>query len=216
VTKQNAPAVLLVVPFVFHVVSLYRGEIQVFPFSAFGLLNVRYGLPHLLVLAMLAPAAILLLKPSLRRYALIAVCSIVAAQYWFLISDGPEQLAVYQEGYRNGVNSRQARELSAVSEFLRLNPQSGTILMHTGALGPLVPRGGLRFSTIIHEGTGRWHLLDRGIPDDVSTVIVQSGDPLDKLFARNALLSGELDISFTKIYSKGGISVLARKGKGAG
>jgi 4-amino-4-deoxy-L-arabinose transferase-like glycosyltransferase len=43
-----APALLLLVPFIFHTMSLYRGEIQVFPLSAFGLLNVRYGLPHLL------------------------------------------------------------------------------------------------------------------------------------------------------------------------
>jgi hypothetical protein len=202
---------LLGVPFVFHVWSLDRGEIQVFPLSAFGLLNVRYGLPSLLAVAFLVPAAVLIVRPSWRRYALVAVAALVAAQYLVLISDGADQLAVYQEGYRNGINSKAARGLAAASAFLRSNPPTGTILMQTGSLGPLVPSGGLRFSRIIHEGTSRWHLLDRGLPSDVSTVILQDRDAVAQLIDKNRELSSELQESFVPEYEEGGIRIFTRR-----
>ena len=147
---KHWPVLLLTVPFVFHVFSLYRGEIQVFPLSAFGLHNVRYGLPHLLAVALFAPAAVLFFKGRTRRWATIGACLVVAAQYCDLISEGPSQLAVYQEGYRNGVNARPAREDAQAASFLRANPPARLVLMHAGALGPLVSQGGLRFAEIIH------------------------------------------------------------------
>src|SRR6185295_11396132 len=65
----QAPVLLLAMPFFFHCFSLYRGEIQIFPLSAFGLLNVRYGLPHLLAVALFAPAAVPLLQGLGKRWA---------------------------------------------------------------------------------------------------------------------------------------------------
>ena len=205
-----SPALLLFVPFLFHVVSLYRGEIQIFPLSAFGLHNVRYGLLHLPAVALFAPAAALILPGNLRRWATAVICVSIAAQYCYLISEGPSQLAVYQEGYRNGVNARPARELAQASDFLKANPPRGLTLMNTGALGPLVSRGGLRFSELIHEGTIRWHQIDDSIPADVLTVIVERDDPLDKRFQGNAALTGELAINFREEFSVGKIKLLKR------
>lgn len=205
-----SPALLLLVPSLFHVVSLYRGEIQIFPLSAFGLHNVRYGLLHLPAIALFAPGASLIIGGNLRRWAPALLCAIVVLQYGYLMSEGPSQLAVYQEGYRNGVNARPARELAEASSFLRANPPRGLTLMNTGALGPLVSRGGLRFSELIHEGTVRWHQLNEGIPADVLTVIIENDDPLDKRFQGNAALSRDLAASFREEFSIGKIRLLRR------
>ncbi len=207
---QHLPVVLLLLPFFFHVFSLYRGEIQVFPLSAFGLLNIRYGLPHVPGVALFAPAAVLAFRGSSRLWAVGVVCLIVAAQYWILISEGPAQLAVYQEAYRNGVNARPARERARVAALLSSNPPCRLILMHTGALGPVVSQGGLRFSDIIHEGSRRWHQLDDGIPTDVATVIVQTGDPLDQRIRGTPALERDLESEFQEKIYVGNIKVFAR------
>lgn len=210
---EHSPLALLILPFFFHAFSLYRGEIQVFPLSAFGLLNIRYGLPHVLGVALFAPAAILAFKGSARRWAGAVVCLIVAAQYWHLISEGPAQLAVYQEGHRNGVNARPARERARVASFLTANPPGRFILMHTGALGPLVSQGGLRFSDVVHEGSLRWHQLDNGIPADIATVLIQKGDPLDLRIRENAWLARDLEREFDEKLLVGNIKMFSRRGK---
>ena len=137
----------------------------------------------------------------------------VAAQYGYLISEGPSQLAVYQEGYRNGVNARPVRQRARVASFLKANPPARLILMNSGALGPIVPDGGLRFSEIIHEGTVQWHQLGEGIPKGVATVIVQQGDPLDLLISENPVLERELAAEFARQLSVGNITVYSRSGK---
>jgi hypothetical protein len=210
---QHSPLILLVLPLFFHVFSLYRGEIQVFPLSAFGLLNIRYGLPHVVGVALFAPAVVLAFKGSARRWAGVVVCLIVVAQYLLLVSEGPAQLAVYQEGYRNGVNARPARERARVASFLMANPPRSLILMHTGALGPVVSQGGLRFSEIIHEGSLRWHQLDDGIPKDVATVMVQVGDPLDVRVRETPALERDLESEFQEKLSVGNIKMFDRKKK---
>jgi len=208
---EHSPLILLILPFLFHAFSLYRGEIQIFPLSAFGLLNIRYGLPHLLGVALFAPAAVLLFNGPARRWAGAIVCLIVAVQYGQLLSEGPAQLAIYQEGYRNGVNARPVRVRARVASFLKANPPARLILMHSGSLGPIVPDGGLRFSDIIHEGTVRWHELGEGINNDVATVIVQQGDPLDVLLSANPALMRELAAEFEQRYSDGNIRVYSRR-----
>src|SRR5262249_53571573 len=97
---------LLAVPFIFHVFSLYRGEIQVFPISAFGLLNVRYGLPTVLAVALFLPGIISSRRSGSLRLQAGLVLAVTALQYGWLLSGGPSGLDVYQEAYRNGVNSR--------------------------------------------------------------------------------------------------------------
>jgi len=208
---EYSPVILLVLPFLFEVLGLYRGEIQINPISAFGLLNVRYGLPHVPAVALFAPGTILLFRAEVRRKAIAACSIVVAVQYLYLISDGTPQLAIYQEGYRNGVNARAVRERVRVATFLKTNPPARMILMHTGALGPLVPKGGMRFADIIHEGTNRWHQLDQGIPEDVTTVVVQRGDPLDLRIQQEPMLNRDLVNKFTPRFSAGNISVYARR-----
>jgi hypothetical protein len=205
-----APVWLLGVPFIFHVFGLYRGEIQIFPLSLVGLLNVRYGLPHLLPIALLAPAAACWPRAN-RRWSCFVLVAVIATQYFILLDEGPAQLAVYQEGFRNGVQSAQARELARAADFLKSHSTKPVVLMHTGALGPLVPRGGLRFSELIHEGTARWHVLDSGIPPDVATIIVKKNDPLDLWIRSSDSLARSLQGDFEKSFETGDIQVFERR-----
>lgn len=211
VLLERSPLLLLLLPFIFQVFSVYRGEIQIFPLSAFGLLNIRYGLPHLLGLAFFAPASVLMFKGSARRWALIGAVLLIAMQYGSLLSDGPSQLAVYQEGFRNGVNSRPARQYSRVASFLTTNPPKPLTVMHTGALGPVVSKGGLQFSNIIHEGTERWHHLNEGLPADVGSVVILEGDPLDSLIRENPKLTQSLSEDFEQRMIAGTIRVYGRR-----
>jgi hypothetical protein len=119
---EYSPLALLVLPFLLKCLASIAERFKFNPISAFGLLNVRYGLPHMLAVALFAPATILLFKVQLRRTALIVCSIVVVAQYFYLISEGPAQMAIYQEGFRNGVNARTARERTRVAEFLRMNP----------------------------------------------------------------------------------------------
>ena len=208
---EYAPTFLLAVPFFFHCFSLYRGEIQIFPLSAFGLLNVRYGLPHLMAISLFVPAVI----PVFRRFGKVPsvalVCFIVAAQYLYLISDGTSQLAVYQEGYRNGVNSRVARQWAKTAEFLRDNPPPTKILMQTGSLGPVVSQGGLRFADIIHEGTAEWHQINEQIPEDISTIILEQGDGLEQKINANAVLQRDVTQNFESQFSFDKVQILRHR-----
>jgi hypothetical protein len=201
---------LLAVPFIFHVVSLYRGEIQVFPISAFGLLNVRYGLPALVPVALFVPGIISLHKIRNLRFQALSVLAVIAIQYCWLLSSGPSGLDVYQEAYRNGLNSNSAHELSRASAYLSEIQVQPMVLMHTGALGPLVSRGGLKFSDVIHEGNARWHAFSHHIPDEVSTLIVQDADLLDVRVHSDPDLQRDLTQKFNEAYHQGRIHIYRR------
>src|SRR5215471_18525182 len=207
---RDGMVALLAVPFLFHVVSLYRGEIQVFPISAFGLLNVRYGLPALLPVALLVPAVISIGRASALRLQAMLVLAIIVLQYGWLLSSGPSGLDVYQEAYRNGVNSKTARELSHSSAYLTQNPVQPMVLMHTGALGPLVSHSSMEFSNVIHEGTVRWHALSHHIPEDISTVIIQECDLLDVRIHSDPDLERDLAENFREVYREGRIHIYKR------
>jgi len=140
----------------------------------------------------------------------LLVAAVVAVQYGWLLSGGWSGLDVYQEAYRNGVNSRTAHELSRTSAYLNSNPIEPMILMHTGTLGPLVSRGGLRFSNVIHEGTARWHAFSRHIPEDVSTIIIQDADLLDSRLRSEPDLARDLADNFLELYHEGRIHIYQR------
>jgi hypothetical protein len=208
--RMTFPILLLSIPFFFHVFSLYRGEIQMMSISAVGLYNVRYGLPHVILIAILVPAAAVVLRKIGAAAAISIVVALVVIQYWLMLSGGPRQLDVYQEAYRNGVNSRVARQLILATGYVRDHSPPRMILMHTGALGPLVSNGGMRFADIIHEGSTRWHQVTDSIPDDVGTVILQDGDALDQRLKSNERISNDFRSRFVEVFSVGRIKVFRR------
>jgi hypothetical protein len=112
---------------------------------------------------------------------LAAVAALVALQYGALLSEGPSQLAVYQEAFRNSHNARPWRDRARLAAWLVENPPAqGRVLMQSGSLGPVVPASGLTFGRIVHEGTRAWNEWTAGgeLPDGVATVIMEEGDPV--------------------------------------
>jgi hypothetical protein len=204
------PAILLLVPLIFHTLSVYRGEIQIFPLSALGLLNVRYGLPHMLAVALFAPAALSLLGHFSTRWVATIGVMLIIVQYAFLIWEGPSQLAIFQEGYRNGVIAKSARDRAKLSDMIRQSPASRFVLMHTGALGPVVPQSGLKFADIIHEGTIRWHQLEAGVPPDVNTIILQDGDTLDQKLRSLPVVASRVTQEFELSFAVADMKVFRR------
>src|SRR4029078_5503536 len=116
-----------------------------------------------------------------------------------------------REGNPMGGNAGEPREKARVADWLNENPVKPMIWMNTGALGPVVSKGGLRFSEIIHEGSLRWHEIDDHIPEDVSTVIFQQGDPIDVWLRNNSTLADDLAQKFQQTLSVGNITVYRRK-----
>lgn len=208
---DDAPAFLLALPFCFHVFSVYRGEMQMFPLSAFGLLNIRYGLLHLMAVAMFAPAIVPMFNSLGKARAVLIVSLVFAAQYGLVLSEGISQIAIYQEAFRNGVVARVVRDRARVTTKLRENPPKSMILMHTGALGPVVSEGGLKFCNIIHEGSTGWHSVTERIPDEIETVIVQEGDPLDQKFRDSISLSKQLSDDYRLVFSIAKVSLYERR-----
>jgi hypothetical protein len=164
-----------------------------------------------LAVAVFAPASVLIFKGRACRWAMASVCLLIATQYAYQFSEGLSQLAVYQEGYRNGVNSGAAHERARAAALLTANPPEPLVLMHTGALGPLVSTSGLRFSQVIHEGTTRWHQLADEIPSDVRTVIITEGDPLNLRLRDNPSLARDLTLNFQERFEVGPIRVFSRE-----
>ena len=173
---RDLPAILLAVPFAFLVFSLFRGEVQIAPFAAVALLNVRYGVAHVAMLAILVGAFAVRLAG--RRFALHVLFAVVVAQNVWLLSEGFSQVAVCQEAIRNSRNSSEWRERAEVADWLSAHPPAGRTLLHSGDLGPVVPRSGLTFSRIIHDGSpawGEWVASGR-LPEDVTTVVARRED----------------------------------------
>ncbi len=207
---ECAPAFLLVIPFLFHVFSIYRGEMQMFPLSAFGLLNIRYGLPHIIAVALFAPAIIPALRRVGEKRALVIGALLITLQYGWLLSEGVSQIAIYQEGYRNGVNAASVRERAKMASLIAAAAPQRMIWMHTGALGALVSQSGLRFADIVHEGSARWHEINDHLPKDVVAIIFQEGDPIDRELRENAALAADVATHFRETGAVGKMRLLQR------
>ncbi len=181
---DELPALLPLVPFGFLVVSLFRGEAQIYPIAAVALLNVRYAVPYLTAVALLVPGIRLVVRSRrAATVATVAIAAIVACQYAVLVSDGPSQLAVFQEAYRNSRNAKPWRDRHTVAAWLRDNvtarlAPSHLVLMDSGGLGPVVPESGLRFRQIVHEGTREWNEWSStgALPSGVVLVVTREGD----------------------------------------
>jgi len=197
----DASAALVLVPFAFLVWSLFRGEVQIYPFAAVALLNVRYGVPHV--------AAVALLLPSLAigrraRAVLVGLALLVALQYAALLLEGPSQLAVVQEAVRNSRNAAPWRDRAQLAAWIAAHPPDGLVLMNGGDFGPVVAESGLTFRQVVHEGTREWNewRASGDLPTGVTMAVARDGD--DVWTAVHA------DPSFVRVYERGELGAWIR------
>lgn len=203
---RDFPALMLAVPFAFLVFSLFRGEVQIAPFAAVALLNVRYGVPHVAMLALLVGA--LALRFAGIRFVTPALVAVVIAQNAWLLSEGFPQVAVCQEAIRNSRNSSEWQQRDDIAGWLLANPPGGRALLHSGDLGPVVPKSGLTFARVVHDGSpawGEWVASGR-LPDDVTTVVARRDDEVMRRLAQDSAFTAQ----FTEAFASGPFVVFSR------
>ncbi len=179
--RATLPVLLLALPFLFTVYSLYTGNIQIYPFSAISLLNVRYGLNLALALPIFS---LVWLRGKQAKLRMLILILFVLANYGWLLSGGFEQLAVFQEPCRNNCNTREAHALTMLAAYLRKHPPAGKIMMYGGELMPVIASGGLNFRDIIFQNANQNSSDD--LPTNAQSVIVKEGDELWQRLQSNA------------------------------
>lgn len=212
--KENLPAWILFIPPLFTAYSVYSGNIQIYPFF----LNVRYGLPALLGLALFTPTFVMKTGVTGQKgktvkrnplVPLIILFMMLSLQCVYLLHNGFQQLSVFQEAYRAQF-FQVAKEQKLLAQYLKAHPPTGKVLMHTGESAPLIIDGQLTYAQIIHEGTQSWHQLPEKIPDSVQVIVYREKDELDRLLQNHPQgLEG-----FHPVWKIGepALTVLSRKG----
>lgn len=189
--RAMAPLLLLFVPFLFTIYSLFTGNTQIYPVSAISLLNVRYGLTALLPMAILP---VLLLRGARPNVRLAIMLALIVIQYGWLVSAGVEQLAVYQEPFRNTRNTRDGRAQAKLSAYLRAHPPQGKILAHSGEFGAAIIKSEIAFRELVFEGLGAWH-TDAFLAG-VNSVIVKEGDELWRKLSGNKEFKQQFELVY--------------------
>ncbi|MBL8148409.1 MAG: glycosyltransferase family 39 protein [Blastocatellia bacterium] len=186
----------LFLPPLFTVYSLYTGNIQIYPLVALGLLNVRYGINFILAAA-IVPIVLLNGRKTLQSLLFL----LLLAQYGWLLSDGFEQLAVYQEPLRNNRNHRESVIRAELENYLRSHRPAGKVLMQGAELTPIVMHGGLNFRDIIfvYEQDKRLENIENELLKVVSTVICRKDD----IVCSRTINSLEFHEQFELVYKVG-------------
>jgi hypothetical protein len=156
---QLAQLLLVVIigfPFLFIIYSLYSGNIQIYPWAALSLLNVRYGITLLLPLAFW-PISWLVSADSINSHTLssttrrwfIGLLTVISLQYGMIFAEGSKQLAVLQEPYRNNYNLPKVEARQRLAARLQQQAVIGKVLLAHGELLPIVSESNLRFRDVI-------------------------------------------------------------------
>ena len=145
------PVLLLALPAVFYVLSLYSSGTPIFvphlwPFSYY---NTRYGLA-VLPLAAVAAGALVTASPSRWRAMLASLVVLAGASNW-IVHRGPENWICWKE---SKVNSEARRNwTSRAAQYLAANsrPDDGFIITFSD-LTAVFPQAGIPLSRTLHEG----------------------------------------------------------------
>jgi len=179
----NLQSAILWLPLLFYPLSIAYGNVplflpQWFPFSFY---NVRYASQMLPAVALLAPAAVLLL-PRYRRYAAMALVLFVAAG-WAIgaARSRADALVVFREAEANSHYRRYAVELVAKE----LSRGCNEIWLSGGDISGAMTAAGIPFRRSIHEGNhDEWIEVSRHPETLVDCVVAQQGDGVDRAIAR--------------------------------
>ena len=193
--RRFAPSFLYIFPLLFHLYSLFTGNIRVQVFL--GLENVRYGLPYLVPLALFLPAvASVYSRRLLASFA--TTMALVLFGYLNIWVDGVHSIKVFQEPYvANYINPEwQARY--AVANYIAQHPPAGRTLLDVQAEGIVAPAG-LRYRELDYYLNEQWK------PDEFATlttdkqlIVVQ-----DKSNLAAALRDPAVNQSFQNVYNSG-------------
>lgn len=170
-------------PLLFYTLSIAYGSVPLFlpqwwPFSYY---NVRYAAQMLPAVALLAPAALLLLPRFRRQAALALVLFVIAGWVLGVTRSRADALVVFREAEANSMHRRYAVELVAKE----LSRGCQEVWLSGGDMSGAMTAAGIPFRRSIHEGNrDAWQEATRNPEKLVDCVVAHQGDGVDRAIAR--------------------------------
>ncbi len=181
--RRTAVALMFLVPLPFYIQAMAYSAVPLyvptlFPHTYY---NLRYGIA-MLPAAALFPSFVLSrrLGRGLRAGLLVMFLALLAHQFSIMLSAGPKQLAVVQEGMLN-TPCRSARQ-QAIIQFLRGRYDGKRVLIAAGKWPCVMPSVGIPFAKTITDMNREYWIRMRTEPENwVEWIIRGEGDAVDHL-----------------------------------
>ena len=182
-SRRGAVAVLFIVPLPFYIQAMAHAAIPLyvptlFPHTYY---NLRYGVEMIAAVALL-PSFVFSprLGKNLRIIVLVIFLALLGRQFAQMTAEGPQELAVVQEGIRN--TPCRARRQRAIIEFLREHYDGKRVLVAAGKWPCVMPQAGIYFrNTLSNLNRKYWARLQTEPGTLVQWIIVGDGDAIDSL-----------------------------------
>jgi len=195
--SRRAAALLFLVPFVFYVQSMAHAAIPIYvptlyPFTYY---NLRYGIEMLPAVAIFPSFLISKrLAPRVRTVLLALLPCTIVVQAVTLLSVGPRNLAVVQEGLVN--NPCHSNRQQRLIDFFRDHYDGRAILVAAGKWPCMMPELGIPFvKTLSETNTPYWKKLPHGAPGWVGWIIRGNDDVVDELMRAYPQAFADFDLA---------------------
>jgi len=212
--KERAAALLLLLPFPFHVQALTTAALPLYVPTLFPntYWNLRLGI-EMLPAAALFPAFLIPSggSPKLRRGVLAFLLATIALQYTWMARSGPADLAVAKEGVLN--NPCLGKRQQLLTHFMRANYDRGNILLAAGKWPCALPDLGLPYRNTVSDANPEDWKLVAIHPDRMVEWIVRGDDePVDWLMSAHAEAFERFEVVLDQIVpSEGRLRVYRKK-----
>lgn len=185
-----SPVLLLFEPMLFHVFSLYTGNIEMM--VVLWWYNARYGLLYLPAAAICAPAAVLIARNRWRGAAWVT--ALIVFNYVAVYAGGIHQVSVFIEPYHNNVLDADWVARRQVSEHLRTHPGKGLTLLDD-SLGSIVAASGLGLKDVkMSYASGETQLLSE-LDGNIERIVTRKENNLWKILHKPDNQTFELEYS---------------------
>jgi hypothetical protein len=211
---QRAAALLLLVPFPFHIQSMATAAVPLYVPTLFPntYWNLRLG-AEMLPAAALFPAFLIPLAGSrrLRTGVLALLLGCIALQYAWTAHFGAAELAVAQEGVLNSPCRNKRQQI--LTEYLRAHYDGGPILLTAGKWACALPELGIPFrQTVSDANTETWRQAGIQPKNMVEWIVRGDDDPVDWLMRAHPEAFWRFDIVLQEnVPGEGSLTVYRRK-----
>lgn len=211
---QRAAALLLLVPFPFHIQSMAKAAVPLYVPTLFPntYWNLRLG-AEMLPAAALFPAFLIPLGGSrrLRTGVLATILCIIGLQCWWTARFGAAELAVAREGVLNSPCRTRRQQL--LTEYLRAHYDGGPILLAAGKWPCALPEVGIAFrQTVSDASTEAWRKASMQPEKIVEWIVRGNDEPVDWLMRAHPEAFGRFEIVFLEnVPGEGSLTVYRKK-----
>ncbi len=209
----RAAALILLVPFPFHIQSMATAAIPLYVPTLFPntYWNLRLG-AEMLSAAAVFPAFLLPLKspPKLRRWILGLLLACFALQYAWTAHYGAAELAIAQEGVQNTPCRNKRQQI--LTDYLRQHYDGGSIMLAAGKWMCALPELGIPFrKTISDANTDSWKNAAEHPGQKVTWIVRGNDEPVDWLMRAHPGAFGDFAEVFRQEVPGEGLVIVYRK-----